>query len=395
MFCWKCGKEIPDTGTFCPRCGTDKQRFSVKGSDNKAPTVDAQQTVPVNVQPSAQSVTQNNYQPNQGTTYQPMPQPIGAIRPIPLIAVIICAFLWLAAPFMAVNRATLDAQPSALQLLINNVTLIGNIVETTAFWAALVSLFGIIICLVCMLAKQNTATRVLSIITSAIMLLILIASIAQANIDNPIRIVGFGYILIFILLIVVSLTCSKKKVVVSNLNWPPPHPSQQVLLSQQPVAQVQWPPPHPSQQVLLSQQPVAQVQLPYFSPDSDKLGSGIPTYHFNGKGYLTGSDENRLLELAYKGRLSAQHSIALYYMQNNNIENALYWFCVAEHNGEEQATSDLNYVALIYPNNTEWVTQRIIYYRDKVSKNPVYSETFEDIIAEMANDPKLHKERMS
>lgn len=131
------------------------------------------------------------------------------------------------------------------------------------------------------------------------------------------------------------------------------------------------------------------IQLPYISLDSYNLG--IPIYHFNGKEYLTIDDEKRYLESANKGVISAQHGLGLFYMQNNNIDQALYWFCVAEYNGVEQATKDLNYIISIYPDNAEWINRRIAYHRSEVEKNPVYKETIEDIIKQMANDPNLRK----
>ena len=114
------------------------------------------------------------------------------------------------------------------------------------------------------------------------------------------------------------------------------------------------------------------------------------TYYFNGKEYLRITDENEYLELAYKGRVDAQHGLGIFYMQKQNMDKALYWFCVAEYNGYGQATSDLNCILSGYP-DPESLNKRIMYYREEVNKNPVYKETFEDILKEMANDPDLRR----
>jgi len=131
------------------------------------------------------------------------------------------------------------------------------------------------------------------------------------------------------------------------------------------------------------------VNQPQFSTNS-QMG-GIPTVQFNGKEYLTIDDENGFLQTAYKGVTSAQHGLGIFYItQKNDMDKALYWFCVAEYNGETQATSDLNYILSNY-SNPAWLNERIAYYRGEVNKNPVYKETFDDILNEMLNDPNFKK----
>ena len=110
--------------------------------------------------------------------------------------------------------------------------------------------------------------------------------------------------------------------------------------------------------------------------------SEISVFYFNGREYLTIDDENKCLELAYKGIVDAQHSLGLFYIQKNDMDKALYWLCVAEYNDYEQATNDLNYIVSYYP-NPAWLNQRIAYHRSEVRRNPVYKETPEDIIREM------------
>jgi len=109
----------------------------------------------------------------------------------------------------------------------------------------------------------------------------------------------------------------------------------------------------------------------------------MPEFRFNGHGYvITPDDEQHYLEIAYKGNTGAQHGLGVIGLEKSDLNQALYWFCAAEHNGVEQATSDLNYL-VAYSQAPQLVQQWVDYYRDQVARNPVYRETFEDIMNEM------------
>ena len=141
----------------------------------------------------------------------PVPkQFVAAFRPFCLIVLVICLILWFAAPFMAVNLLTMGDQPTALQLITNDVMIIGKITETNAFWGAVISLIGLVVCLICTIFKKNAATRVIAIITASIMAL-LFATMLNSSYYEPTDVTGFGYIGIFVLLIITAILSSGKR----------------------------------------------------------------------------------------------------------------------------------------------------------------------------------------
>lgn len=139
-----------------------------------------------------------------------------------LISIILCAILWLAAPFLAINILTLDNQPSALQLLMDDVTYIGSLVEDPAFWAAVGSLVGIIVCFLCVIAKKYTGSRVIAALTELPLLIALVHRFLWAA-DDPgttlnllSRSLGIGFWGIALLLLVVVLWGGNKAAVRSG-----------------------------------------------------------------------------------------------------------------------------------------------------------------------------------
>ena len=123
---------------------------------------------------------------------------------------------------------------------------------------------------------------------------------------------------------------------------------------------------------------------PYGTWGTLQLSDGtMPEFRFNGHGYgVTPDDEQHYLEIAYKGNTGAQHGLGVIYLEKGDLIQALFWFCAAEHNEVEQASSDLNYL-VANNQNPQFVQQWVNYHRDQVARNPVYRETFDDIINEM------------
>lgn len=76
-----------------------------------------------------------------------------------LVLVICCAVLWVAAPFMAVNLLTLEDQPTALQLILDDVPYLGDLYEADAFRLAAAIAGGIVICFVAVLCKSGAVPR--------------------------------------------------------------------------------------------------------------------------------------------------------------------------------------------------------------------------------------------
>ena len=185
MYCSRCGKEIDTGSRFCGICGE-----AVNG----------------------QSVNQPG--PTR-TYYSTSPQPVARVKSLCLIAIIICAILWFAAPFLAINMVTLSSnsgQPTALQLATGGATAIGDI--SAEICAAVISIIGIVICFFCVLAKKNIATRVIAILTDITLAIVLIDVIsAWQGYADITKVVGIGYIGIFVLLLVVIISSGKSHTV--------------------------------------------------------------------------------------------------------------------------------------------------------------------------------------
>lgn len=131
-----------------------------------------------------------------------------------LVALLICIMLWLFAPFLAINHITLDEQPSALQVVIDDVTYFGERASSPLFWATIVSLVGISVGLLCVFIKKSVALRITAIVTDVY----LVYSVIDAwgfdrwrytedmgvVIEYIIRACGFGYWGILFLLLIVA-----------------------------------------------------------------------------------------------------------------------------------------------------------------------------------------------
>lgn len=209
MFCKKCGTQLDSGARFCAKCGTP-----VEGEVAPKPVPAA----PV-------------YHP---ATHIPKERSAATIKPIPLIALIVCAILWLAAPFMAVNLLTMGEQPTALQLVTDDVMMIGEIAETPAFWAAVISIIGIGVCLLFTITKKGIVVRVFSILTD-IVLVIAVLAMSDFELSDTI---GLGYVGIFVLLLVACFTAGRKKVAVGQpqqLPQPAPMPRQTAVVAPPPV----------------------------------------------------------------------------------------------------------------------------------------------------------------
>lgn len=138
------------------------------------------------------------------------------INLICLTAIIICAILWFAAPFLAVNVLTLGNQPSGLQFIMGNTTYPGNLVGLTSFGAAIASLIGIILIFLCTLIKKDNASHIIAILMEIPMLVAFIDLLIWAA-DDPgdtfsmiIKAVGIGFWGIFALFFIIILATRRK-----------------------------------------------------------------------------------------------------------------------------------------------------------------------------------------
>lgn len=134
-------------------------------------------------------------------------------RLICIIALIISAVLWLTSPFIAINLLTLGDQPSALQFITDDITYIGELTESPAFWAAVFSAAGIIACFVCVIAKKGIASRAIAILAEIPMAWVMVCKLrwAEGDMEYFWDSFGFGFWGIFLLFIVVIIFSGKKE----------------------------------------------------------------------------------------------------------------------------------------------------------------------------------------
>lgn len=187
-FCDQCGEKLEDDVEFCYYCG------------EPCPTLEEHEKRSVDPSESAED--------NASTSnHDDDPASSSSINYLCLILLIGCAILWFTAPFIAINLLTLGDQPTALQLVMDDVTYIGELTETSAFWAAIVSIIGILICLISTLASSYTTTRIVAAITELPMLLAMFEMMVWADdLEELFEALGLGFWGVFILLLVVVFT---------------------------------------------------------------------------------------------------------------------------------------------------------------------------------------------
>lgn len=175
MLCKKCNAVIEADSSFCSACGAKVEvdtpfnpsaAFKMAGDLSNdsvgTPRVHKEpDPVVVSVPDEDRKISEKLL--NEDSTYTPIEcnnKPNANINFISLALVVICAIVWFAAPFMAVNYYTFGDQPTALELLQDEVTYIGDLEESAAYKAAVISIIGLAICLVCVLCKSRVITRI-------------------------------------------------------------------------------------------------------------------------------------------------------------------------------------------------------------------------------------------
>lgn len=142
------------------------------------------------------------------------------IRIPSIIALVICAILWLVAPFTAINIITLGNQPTALQFITDDITFIGEITETPVFWAAVFSMGGIIVCFFCDIIRKPTVSRIVAAMAEIPMIRVMFNAFrwADGDMEDLFNMLGIGFWGIFLLFLVVILA-NGKKVNVSQVDF--------------------------------------------------------------------------------------------------------------------------------------------------------------------------------
>ena len=134
------------------------------------------------------------------------------IRIPSLIAIVICAILWFSSPFVAVNLITLGKQPSALQLVTGDFFHIGNLSDSPAYWAAVFSIGGIIVCFICDIVKISIVSRIVAVVAEIPMIqaMVNVYRWADGDMERLFDMLGMGFWGIFLLFFVVILISGKK-----------------------------------------------------------------------------------------------------------------------------------------------------------------------------------------
>lgn len=191
-FCEICGAKLESDDLFCPECGEPCCTLEEYENRQVGPfeSVEAKVSIPSGGD-NAESSSSINY--------------------LCLILLVGCAILWFTAPFAAINLLTMGDQPTALQLVMDDVTYIGELTETSAFWAAVTSIIGIIVCLISTIASTNGVTRFVAILTELPLAWAMFEMINWADdIEELFEALGPGFWGIFILLFIVACASGKR-----------------------------------------------------------------------------------------------------------------------------------------------------------------------------------------
>ena len=175
MICNKCNASIPDDSKFCTKCGSKLIPGAETSSGNpfkmagdlsfESPAVETVVSAPQKVEiftPEVSPQTSKIERIEEVPTHEEKKEvrPESAINYVSLGVTIVCLILWLVGPFMAVNLLTWGDQPTALELLQDEVLYLGDLSDSIAFQAALASIIGIAVCFICVLAKSKNVTRI-------------------------------------------------------------------------------------------------------------------------------------------------------------------------------------------------------------------------------------------
>jgi len=181
MFCEKCGSQLGCEERFCDICS--------EGFDKSA--------------------NQSNSNPECRRAFVLT----ASFKPLCRIAILICVLLWVVAPFMTVSSETMGYQSSGFVMVFYSlltcfydIDKIGTVAATPAFWAALISFIGIVVCFFT-LGKKNMVTRITVLITDTSLAAIFVFIFFQIgeNVSSVMDVVGIGYIGIFAFLFLVYL----------------------------------------------------------------------------------------------------------------------------------------------------------------------------------------------
>lgn len=178
MICHKCNASISDDSKFCTKCGSkltsgteanSGTAFKMAGDLSfEGPAVKTVVSAPQKINiPEVPQQPGKVEQIEESPTHEEKKEAHSetTVNYVALGLTIICIILWLVGPFMTVNLFTWGDQPTALELMQDEVLYLGDLSESTAFQVALASIIGIAICFICVLAKSKNVTRIAAVCT--------------------------------------------------------------------------------------------------------------------------------------------------------------------------------------------------------------------------------------
>ena len=185
-YCDQCGTQLNDEDKFCFSCGTWLSVEDLPGSFLKKDDKEVDNMV------SSDNQSNNKQNP-----------PRINIWCLALIAV--CAFVWFKGPFVAVNLLTMGDQPTAYQIVTDDVLVIGDLEETSVYWAAVGTIIGLIICCVTALCKGNKVVRIVALVSEVPLLIVFLDYISAIDdIEELFDVYGFGFWGLLILLAIIA-----------------------------------------------------------------------------------------------------------------------------------------------------------------------------------------------
>ena len=218
MICQKCNATIPDKAVFCPACGQKVEAPVARKPESDDRTQRVIQTKPEKEAPAADQNRTNQVRrgkPQQENPIKeekvrqedPVPtkkEPTDLIKFIAPALLLVCIALWALVPFMAVNIETLGAQPTALEVLSGNVSYTGRLTDALAFWMAIMSMAGVVLCLTGMVLKSRIVTRILAALTAGTFA-VSVVSVAKWAVDIREFFAFFGIAFWGILLLLIAV----------------------------------------------------------------------------------------------------------------------------------------------------------------------------------------------
>lgn len=131
---------------------------------------------------------------------------LNGINILNLTILVICVFLWISAPFVAITLFSLGNQPTALQLLTrDNLIVVGKLTETMAFWSSVATLIGIVGCTIGTARKSDKLSRGCGLIslTSMILTFLDVLVWVGGDIKCVFDALGYGYWIMCVLFLTI------------------------------------------------------------------------------------------------------------------------------------------------------------------------------------------------